>query len=96
MPGPIELSKRLRAEGWKVKIYANERLEPPHLTLICREMVWRIGLRERDFMLPPGGRWKDIDPEIRTILEQHWDDLCNAWDELHPSNPVSSEENEDE
>ena len=47
-------------------------------------------------MVPPGGRWKDIDPEIRTILEEHWDRLRDAWDELHPTNPVSSAENEDE
>ena len=29
MPDPIELPKKLRMRGWKVKIYSRERLEPP-------------------------------------------------------------------
>lgn len=55
MADPIRLPRKLREQGWKVKIYDNERLEPPHITLICRERVWRVGLRERDFLVPPGG-----------------------------------------
>jgi len=94
MADPIELPKRLKARGWKVKVYDNERLEPPHITLICRERVWRIGLRERDFMFPPGGRWRDIDSEVRAILEEQWEILCDAWDEKHPTNQVSSAEDE--
>jgi len=96
MADPIELPKRLKARGWKVKVYDNERLEPPHVTLICRERVWRIGLRERDFMFPPGGRWRDIDSEVRAILEEQWETLCDAWDEKHPTNQVSSAEDEDD
>lgn len=94
MPDPIELPKKLKAQGWKAKVYDNERLEPPHLTLICRERVWRISLREKDFMVPPGGRWRDIDPAVRAILEEQWETLCDAWDAKHPTNPVSSEEDE--
>ena len=90
------MSRKLKARGWKVKVYDNERLEPPHVTLICREQVWRIGLRERDFLVPPGGRWRDIDPEVRTILEEQWETLCDAWDEKHPTNPVSSTEDEND
>jgi hypothetical protein len=98
MPDPIELPRKLKARGWKVKVYDNERLEPPHLTLICRERVWRIGLRDKDFMVPPGGRWRDIDPEVKAILddEEQWKALCDAWDAKHPTNPVSSEEDEDD
>jgi len=96
MADPIELPKKLKAQGWKVKVYDNERLEPPHLTLICREQVWRIGLRDREFVVPPGGRWKEIDPDVRAILEREWQTLCDAWDEKHPTNPVSSEEDEDD
>jgi len=96
MADPIELPKRLKARGWKAKVYDNERLEPPHITLICRERVWRIGLRERDFMFPPGGRRRDIDPEVRAILEERWETLCDAWDEKHPTNQVSSAEGEDD
>jgi hypothetical protein len=94
MPDPIELSKKLRKRGWKVKIYSRERLEPPHLTLICRDRVWRIGLRDAEFMVPPGGRWTEIDRELRAILAEHWKDLCDVWDELHPENRVWSEEEE--
>jgi hypothetical protein len=36
MADPIELRRKLRSLGWKVKVYSRERLEPPHLTLICR------------------------------------------------------------
>lgn len=94
MPDPIELPRKLREQGWKVKIYNNERLEPPHLTLLCRGKVWRIGLRDKDVMVPPGGRWRDIDSEVRAILEREWENLCDAWDAKHPTNPVSSEEDE--
>jgi hypothetical protein len=77
-----------------VKIYSRERLEPPHLTLICRDRVWRISLRDGEFMVPPGGRWKDIDRELRTILAEHWKVLCDVWDERHPENRVWGEEEE--
>jgi hypothetical protein len=83
MADPIELPKKLRALGWKVKVYSRERLEPPHLTLICREKVWRIGLR-------------DIDPQVRVILVEQWQVLCDAWDEQHPTNRVWSEEEQDD
>jgi hypothetical protein len=39
MADPLNLPKKLRAQGWKVKVYSRERLEPPRLTLICREKV---------------------------------------------------------
>ncbi len=94
MADPIELPKKLKARGWKVKVYDNERLEPPHITLICRERVWRIGLRGSVFLFPPGGRCRDIDSEVRAILEEQWEVLCEAWDEKHPTNQVSSEEDE--
>ena len=96
MPNPIELPRKLREQGWKVKVYDNERLEPPHITLRCREKVWRIGLREKEFMVPPGGRWRDIDPEVSAILDRKWQTLCDAWDAKHPTNPVSSVEVEDD
>ncbi len=96
MADPIKLPKQLRAQGWKVKVYDNERLEPPHLTVICRERVWRIGLREKDIMTPADGRWQDIDPRVKAILDHQWETLCDAWDKKHPTNPVSSEEDEDD
>ena len=77
-----------------MKVYDNERLEPPHLTLICREKVWRIGLRDREFIVPPGGRWKDIDPEVKALLEDEkkWRLLQDAWDKKHPTNAVLSKD----
>src|SRR5262249_45971938 len=96
MPDPIELPRKLRVRGWKVKVYSRERLEPPHLTLICRERVWRISLRDRAFMVPPGAGWGAIAPQGRAIPEELWQILCDAWDEQQPTNPVSSEEEEDD
>ena len=102
MADPIRLSKKLRDRGWKIKIYDRERSEPPHLTLICREKVWRIEPRTKLFMKPGGSwrdiDWRDIDPEVREILddETHWKVLCDAWDAKHPANPVSSEEDEED
>jgi hypothetical protein len=94
MPDPVEFPKRLKKQGWKVKIFGKERLEPPHATLIHHARVWRIDLRARDFMDPPGGRWRDVDPDVREIIEANWDVLCDAWDEKYPSNPVRDEEDQ--
>ncbi len=96
MADPVKLPKKLSAQGWKVKLYDKERLEPPHITVYCRERVWRIGLRQREFLVPPGGRWRDIDPELRGILEDCWNDLRILWDRKHPSTPVSRDEGEDD
>ena len=94
--GPDRTAEKTPAQGWKVKVYSRERLEPPHLTLICRDKVWRIGLRDTEFMIPPGGGWREIDPQVRAILEEQWQILCDAWDEQHPTNRVSSEEEEND
>jgi hypothetical protein len=95
MADPVKLPKKLTTRGWKIKLYDNERLEPPHITVYCREKVWRIGLRWGEFLVPPGGRWKEIDPEVRGILEACWNDLQMAWNRKHPSNPVSDIEDEE-
>jgi hypothetical protein len=88
MPDPIEFPRNLKEQGWKAKIYNNERLEPPHLTLIRYRAVWRIGLRDWSFMDPPGGKWKDIDPNVAKFLEDNRKILRAYWDRLHPTNPV--------
>jgi hypothetical protein len=49
-----------------------------------------------EFMIPPGGRWRDIDPQVRAILENRWQVLCDERDAQHPTNGVSSEEAEDD
>ncbi len=95
MPYRLDLPRRLRERGWKVKIRDKERLEPPHVTVWHGEVVWRICLRTRGFLVPPGGNWKLIDSELREIIENNWETLCNAWDEKYPENVVSSPEHED-
>ena len=83
----LELSARLRADGWKVKIQDKERLEPPHVAILRGTMKWRWNLRTGGFM--------DTSPDpsmvdkrvVNAILRQHeW--LCARWDEMYPSNPV--------
>jgi hypothetical protein len=96
MPHELELPRRLKAKGWKVKIRDKERLEPPHVTVMCGRKEWRIGLRDSSFLVPPGGKWADLEHEVQEIIEANWMDLQNAWDMKYPSNPISSEEESDE
>jgi hypothetical protein len=96
MAHELALPKRLKARGWKVKIREKERLEPPHVTILCRHKVWRLGLRDGSFLVPPGGRWSEIDDELRDIIEENWKALQEAWDRKYPSNPISSEEDDDD
>jgi hypothetical protein len=92
MPHELDLPKRLKAKGLKVKIREKERLEPPHVTIICGKKEWRVGLRDKSFLVPPGGKWTDIDDEVRELIENKWKSLQDAWDKKYPSNPISSEE----
>jgi len=92
MPHKLDLPKRLKARGWKVKIRDKERLEPPHVTVMCRKKEWRIGLRDEAYLVPPGGKWGDIDDEVREIIKKNWKQLQDAWDRKYPSNPISGQE----
>ena len=97
MPYELDLPKRLKAKSWKVKIREKERLEPPHVTILCGKKEWRVGLRGFNFLVPPDGKWADIDDEVRELIEQNWDCLRDAWDTMYPNNPITSEdENNDE
>ncbi len=96
MPYDLALPKRLKAQGWKVKIREKERVEPPHVTVIHKEDEWRIGLRDGELLVPPGGRLKDIDLEVFRIIQRNWGALRRAWDEKYPENPISSVEEDDE
>jgi hypothetical protein len=95
MPYELTLPKKLKAHGWKVKIREKERVEPPHVTVMHREEEWRIGLRDKQPLVPPGGRLKDIDAGVMRIIEANWEQLIAAWNAKYPENPVSSEEDED-
>lgn len=89
MPFDVPLPKKLRAEGWKVKIREKERVEPPHVTVMHKADEWRLGLRDRRLLVPPGGRIRDIDPAVMRAVEEHWEQLVEAWDAKYPENPVS-------
>ena len=69
MPYSFNLSKQLRNQGWKVKIYEKERLEPPHLTIRRLNRTWRVNLRTREFLVPPGGSWHEIDGDLKQLIE---------------------------
>jgi hypothetical protein len=96
MPYDLPLSRKLKAEGWKVKIREKERVEPPHVTIMHKADEWRLGLRDRALLIPPGGRIRDIDPAVMKAIEDRWNELIEAWDTKYPENPVTSiEQNED-
>jgi hypothetical protein len=88
MPFELDLPLRLKKEGWKVKIFEDERLEPPHVTVIRGLEKWRIGLRDRQFMIPPGGSWKDFPKGLREKITGGLQSLIDEWDEMYPENPV--------
>ena len=92
MPHELGLPKRLKAKGWKVKIREKERLEPPHVTILCGTKEWRVGLRDLQFLVPPGGHWNEIDHEVRDLIAKNWKSLQGAWDKMYPTNPISSTE----
>jgi hypothetical protein len=96
LPFDVPLPRKLKAKGWKVKIREKERVEPPHVTIMHKADEWRLGLRDRRLLVPPGGRIKDIDATVMEIIDEHWDAPIEAWDEKYPENPVSSAEEEEE
>jgi hypothetical protein len=96
MPFELPLPGRLKANGWKVKIREKERVEPPHVTVMHKVYEWRLGLRDGQLLVPPGGRIKDIEPAVMQIIEENWQQLIEAWDAKYPENPVTSVDDEDE
>lgn len=54
MPFELDLPRRLKARGWKVKIFEKERLESPHVTIYLKrgDRAWRVGLRDGVFIVP--------------------------------------------
>lgn len=93
----LKLTAALRKARWKVKIRNKETREPPHVTIIRGTDAWRINLRTGEFM--------DAEPdpdEVPTELvaliqdEETWQQLCDEWDGMYPSNPISGDEGEEE
>lgn len=93
MPFSLPLPKKLKVL-WKIKIFDNEILEEPHVTILRKEEKWRYGLRRRGFLESepdPAG----VPQEIVDLIEVHYDELCRQWDLLFPTNPVASEDGDD-
>jgi hypothetical protein len=93
---PYELPLPNEFKRWKVKILDNELLfEEPHVTIVFKKELWRLGLRSRTFL--------DQDPEPRKVpkevMDEIWenfDTLCDQWDTKFPTNPISHDDNENE
>jgi hypothetical protein len=88
VPFSLSLPARCRSEGWRVKIREKERNEPPHVTILRRTYAWRLGLRDAEFLVPPGGSWSDIDQDVKKAIEENWDVLRTQWDAKYPENPI--------
>lgn len=96
MPYELELPDPYPDQQWKVKIRDKERVEPPHVTIICRTRSWRLNLRDGELMTPPGGSRKEIPKPIWRCIEAHWNALCQAWDGMYPSNPIRSDDDDND
>ncbi|MCK5795557.1 MAG: hypothetical protein KAI47_00125 [Deltaproteobacteria bacterium] len=88
MPYELALPLSTKRAGWKVKILDKERLEPPHVTILFRSKAWRLSLRDKVFLYPPGGSWKDVPSELRRAIADNWKTLVRTWDTMYPQNPV--------
>ncbi|MFO7906238.1 MAG: hypothetical protein R6U98_26510 [Pirellulaceae bacterium] len=91
----LRLPDSLRKARWKVKVRDKETREPRHATIIRGTKAWRIDLRTGVFM--------DAEPdpsavsgEIVELIKEEatWQRLCDEWDRLYPSNPVSGDHEE--
>lgn len=73
-----------------MKLRDRERVEPPHVTIICRRRAWRLGLRDGNFLdeEPDPG---DVPSELVSLVREQFETLRVAWDRMYPENPVVSE-----
>lgn len=94
MPYNLPLPRKLKAL-WKIKIFDNEILEEPHVTVLRKDVKWRYGLRSRAFLdkEPDPG---DVPQEVLDLIEANYDELCRQWDQLFPTNPVAGEDDDDD
>ena len=83
----LEIDDDHRRQGWKVKIRDNERVEPPHVSIIRGTRTWRFGLRDLRFL--------DVDPPARevpagliTLVRARIAILRAAWDRMYAGNPI--------
>ena len=60
---PFELLVPAADRGWKVKIREKERNEEPHVHVMFKTRDFRISLRTRAFLQPPGAHGATFHPE---------------------------------
>jgi hypothetical protein len=70
MPYDLPLPRRL-ASSWRVKIYDNERLEVPHITIVKGRESWRINLRTMEFMDDEPAP-KEVHKDVMRAVEDNW------------------------
>ena len=94
MPYELKLPLLWSNQRWKVKVYDSEGPEEPHVSILRRNWTWRVGLRSFEFLdrLPDG---KDVPRKLLDLVRSHSQELQNAWDALHPANPVFTTEDDD-
>jgi hypothetical protein len=82
-----------RKNGWRVKIRDDERVEPPHVTIIYKTRAWRLALRTGEFLdrEPPG---REVPDDLVELVWHERRQLRTKWDEMYPENPVFSQEDE--
>lgn len=91
MPVELRLPVVLQRARWKVKIQEKEVVEPPHVSILRRTAKWRINLRTREFMdsRPDPA---EVPEGLLEFIADHWNWLCEQWDEKYPDNPVADVE----
>lgn len=87
MPHDFELPRWLADQGWRVKVFDREIVEPPHVTVILKTRRWRYGLRTGKFLdrEPPA---REVPKELVAWLRARIVELAEAWDRMYPHNPV--------
>lgn len=93
MPYSLDLEHVLAQAGWKVKIHDAEGPEEPHVTIYKKLRRWRLSLRTAEF-LDQGDKWSQIHKKVRAAIENEWHTIQDEWDRLHPHNPISSEDDD--
>ena len=90
---PYELPLPSRLTPWRVKIFDNERVEPPHVTIVNKRRTWRVDLRTLEFMDREPPR-RDVPNDVMSQIRAAHAELTRQWDAKHPMNPVDSRSNQ--
>lgn len=97
MPFDVPIPPVLRNSGWRAVVYDNEGPEIPHVTILFKtDKTWKVSLRGGTYLVPPGGRWRDIPPKIKTAIVdmKTLKQMRAYWDQQNPHNPIESSDNE--